>query len=290
MKNMAPRPPRQPWPPEHDALLCTHYPHRPTPEVAAMVGRSLTSTKARVDTLGLKKTPEYKRAIARSTTRARSPWGPELEEIMALLYPHAERGQLEALLGMPSSTVASKAQDMGLKKTPELLTRVSKERNAARRHKDEAAYLQTLFQPGQSPWNKGTKGLHKGGGATRFALGNTPPSLLPVDTVRMRTLSGVPNVLMQKIAHPNVWRPVHQLVWEITNGKPLPSQHIVRFVDGNRHNLQPANLYVISKADFARQVSPLCNGNLPPELGHLLRLRGALTRTINNASKKARTP
>lgn len=47
------------WSPEQDALMRTHFPHMPTARVAAMVGRSESSTSKHATTLGLTKDPAY---------------------------------------------------------------------------------------------------------------------------------------------------------------------------------------------------------------------------------------
>ena len=34
----------------------------------------------------------------------------------------------------------------------------------------------------------------------------------------------------------------HRVVWEETNGRPVPSGYIVHHIDGNKHNNRPENL------------------------------------------------
>ncbi len=43
------------------------------------------------------------------------------------------------------------------------------------------------------------------------------------------------------------WRPTHQLVAEEKLGRALKSNERVRFIDGNRTNLDPKNLQVVIK-------------------------------------------
>lgn len=277
-----PKHPTKPWTADEDALMRQHYPHTLTPAMAAMLGRRIASIHARADRLGLKKTAEYKRNIVRDTTRQRSPWNEQLEELMALLYPHAMPGQMHALLGIGHTAIASKAQEMGLKKTAETITQISRTRDQQRRAADEAAYLRSKFQPGLVPWNKGKK-TGKGGGATRYAPGNTPSTLLPVGATRWRMSH---QVLMQKVAMPSVWRPAHHLAWEQAHGQPLPPGHVVRFNDGNPSNLHPDNLSAISRTKLSSIVSPLFNGALATPLRNTILLRGALTRAINKRASK----
>lgn len=274
------------WPPERDAILRWHYPHLTNAVVGALLGCTAKQAAHRAERLGLYKTQTFKSESARRTTSQRSPWGWQLEEIMVLLYPHAAPGQLETLLGMNSSTLVSKAQCMGLKKDPELLSRVAKQHQLALRQKDEAAYLQSRFRTGHSTWNKGTRGVAKGGVQTQFKPGAQPPTTRPVGTVRAKSVSGVRDVLMQKVAQPNHWRAVHWLVWEEYTGQPQPPGWVMTFKDGCRQNLNPDNLQPMTRKQLALRASPLCNQTLSREHGLVLRLRGALTRTITQARQR----
>jgi hypothetical protein len=55
------------------------------------------------------------------------------------------------------------------------------------------------------------------------------------------------------------WRPdtgrpaLHRIIWEETNGRPVPARHVVRFADGNRNNLAPSNLVLATRNDLARE-------------------------------------
>lgn len=50
-----------------------------------------------------------------------------------------------------------------------------------------------------------------------------------------------------KIAEPNVWRQRAQIVWEEANGRDLPEGWIVRHLDGDPLNDDPANLEALSR-------------------------------------------
>lgn len=278
---------RKKWPPAQDGQLRALYPDTPNADIAALLGCTVKQVGRRADTLGLYKTQAYKQALASHYSRLRSPWTLQTEELMVLLYPHAMPGEMEALLGLGRMPVLSKASAMGLKKTKAVRSRVASVRQARLRERQgEDLYRQSRYLPGNVPWHTGTKGQHTGGGATRYQKGNKPPTLLPVGSVRVRTISGVPNVLMEKVAQPDKWRQVAHLVWEIANDRPLPHNHIIVFKDGCRHNLNPDNLQLLNRTEWALRISPLCNPNVPPEHADVLRLRGALTRGINSAQKR----
>ena len=46
---------------------------------------------------------------------------------------------------------------------------------------------------------------------------------------------------------------LHHLIWEDANGRPVPPQHTVICVDGNRNNLDPKNLALRSQAECYAQ-------------------------------------
>lgn len=52
------------------------------------------------------------------------------------------------------------------------------------------------------------------------------------------------------------WRPetgrpmLHHAVWEKTHGREVPAGHVIRFVDGNRNNLDPANLVLRPRGEL----------------------------------------
>jgi len=46
---------------------------------------------------------------------------------------------------------------------------------------------------------------------------------------------------------------LHHLIWEEENGRKIPPQHTVIFLDGNHNNFDPANLRLRSRSDCAQQ-------------------------------------
>jgi hypothetical protein len=56
---MSPKRKRRPWTARDIEVLTREYPHRPTAEVAALLGRSTTTCYAQARVRGLHKTPEY---------------------------------------------------------------------------------------------------------------------------------------------------------------------------------------------------------------------------------------
>lgn len=108
--------PRKFWTAADDALLRRVFAHQPTDGVAAMLGRTSAAVASHARAIGLTKTRQYRSATTSRTSRERSPWTPEIEELMVLLYPCCMTGQLQDLFGIPSAAIRQKAMYMGLKK------------------------------------------------------------------------------------------------------------------------------------------------------------------------------
>lgn len=101
------------------------------------------------------------------------------------------------------------------------------------------------FEKGCKSWNKGK---HTAGGPqhTLFQKGQTSHNKLPVGTELINT----DGYLVRKIADPNIWKPVHRIVWEEAHGK-IPEGHNIIFADRNRQNVSLENLILVTKAQMA---------------------------------------
>lgn len=102
------------------------------------------------------------------------------------------------------------------------------------------------YQPGSTPYTKGKKKYWSGGEKTQFKKGHRPYNYMPVGSERING-EGYIDI---KIADPNVWRAKHLIVWERHNG-PVPKGHAVLFGDGNRMNVDIANLVLVTRTQLA---------------------------------------
>lgn len=102
------------------------------------------------------------------------------------------------------------------------------------------------FPPGQTPHNKGTKGIQMGGKETQFKPGTMPWNYKPVGTERTNT-DGYVEI---KVADPHSWKGKHLIVWEAEHGL-VPAGHVVIFADGNRQNVTLNNLLLVSRRELA---------------------------------------
>lgn len=103
--------------------------------------------------------------------------------------------------------------------------------------------LDGRFQKGCIPPNKGKKGMpmHPNAVATQFKPGHTPANKVPIGTV----LEKGDGYLWRKIGEGcRDWKQEHILRWEEANG-PLPEGGIITFLDGDRHNVDLSNLWLI---------------------------------------------
>ncbi|HFH9921529.1 TPA: HNH endonuclease signature motif containing protein [Streptococcus suis] len=103
------------------------------------------------------------------------------------------------------------------------------------------------FEKGRTPHNKGKKypGMYPNSG--QFKKGSRPINWVPVGTIRYTT-DGYPKI---KIAEPNIWKQMHRKVWEEHHG-PIPSDHSVVFLNGDKTNWDISNLACLSRSELAR--------------------------------------
>ena len=93
--------------------------------------------------------------------------------------------------------------------------------------------------------------------AGRFKPGQLPRNAadLPIGTERV-TRDGYVEVKVadrpsgERNAHDN-WVPKHRLVWEREHGRPQPKGTKVIFCDGDRRNIDPGNLLLVTDAELA---------------------------------------
>jgi hypothetical protein len=210
---------------------------------------------------------------------ARHVWTDNEVVFLHLAYANTTAQQIAAVLGIEAYQVYQKAHRLGLEKSDEF----NRSALSGRLRTGDLRGIDTRFKPGNKPWIAGRKVGTRGRTAeTQFRPGQKPPKYLPVGSVR--EIQGYYQVkLLADGPHTRTWAFVHQLVWELNHG-PLPPGHCIKFRDGNKLNTDPDNLLLISRRESMRGNS--IHG-LPPEVIELKRLRGRITRAINQKEKKA---
>ncbi len=109
--------------------------------------------------------------------------------------------------------------------------------------------MQTRFGKGHIPANKGKKVIPTAASiATQFKKGSKPHTWLPVGSERM--LDGYIQVKVTDTGYPpKDWVQKQRIVWEQHHNKKIPEKHTIRFIDGDKANLSPENLLLVSRAE-----------------------------------------
>ena len=213
----------------------------------------------------------------------RAAWSDDEVAVLRQLYPNFKTEDVATMIGRTAGKTYQKAASLGLKKSEAYLASPA----ACRlRHGDNVGAA-CRFQKGIIPWNKGTN-FAAGGRSpeTRFKPGRAPINTLPIGSAKFDK-SGT---LLQKVSdakgnNSKRWRGVHELVWVAANG-PLPPKHIVVFKPGMKTNvLEEITLDRVECISLADNMRRNTVHNMPRELVDLVRLRAALTRSINRRVK-----
>lgn len=112
------------------------------------------------------------------------------------------------------------------------------------------------FTAGNVPWNTGTKGK-MGSSENRgsFVKGHTPKNTRPLGSERKCPKDGFILVKVEEecpfTGRSTRFKHKHVVVWEAKNG-PLPTGHVVRFIDGDPTNCDIDNLIMVSRAEHLR--------------------------------------
>lgn len=225
---------------------------------------------------------------------SRQRWTAHELRLLRELYPDLTAETVARELGRPVSTVYSKANALGLRKSTEFL---ASDRSARiLRGKQSPAMIATRFKKGQTSWNKGTKGLtglHPNTRATQFKKGTmsgaAQHNYVPIGSLRINADGHLERKVTDNPAlYPaRRWEPVYRHVWEAANG-PIPEGHLVVFRPGMKttkeEEITVDRLECITRAENARRNHPRTRS---PELGRLVQLKGAITRQVNRINREA---
>ncbi|MFJ2453978.1 HNH endonuclease signature motif containing protein [Pseudomonas protegens] len=215
----------------------------------------------------------------RSAPAHRRFWSLDEEEILKARYANQRNEAIALELGRTLQQIYRKAAQLGLKKNPDLLRQILTECG----RQLSALNSGQPFKRGQTPWNKGRKGLPIRGraGETQFKKGSKPKNWLPIGSTRVAD-----GYLQRKVTDtgypPKDWHPVHVLLWEEHNG-PIPANHCVCFIDGDRSRIALDNLELITRAERMRRNTI---HRYPEELKSAIRAVGRLKRTIREAERE----
>lgn len=110
--------------------------------------------------------------------------------------------------------------------------------------------INTKFKKGSIPWSAGKKiGTRGRSGETQFKKGTPAHNLQPIGSERI-TKDGFIQIKATDTGYPpKDWVMKSRLIWEESRGAKIPKGHILRFIDGDKLNLDPSNLLLVSRAE-----------------------------------------
>jgi hypothetical protein len=271
------------WTPELDEFLELLFPDTAATELEQVLGATAAAIRRRAEHLGIRKAEGFTALHSRKTTLARSPFTPEIAEVIELLYPDTLTQVIADFIGMPLERVHAYATHHGWKKTPEFVRETARARTTA-----DHPMRRYQFPKGHVPANKGRKGMpsHPNMIPTQFKKGNRPHTWKPIGAQVVND----DGYLVQKVSEtgypPRDWKPVHRLVWIAAHGE-IPPGHIVRFRQGCKttdpQKITADVLECITLAENARR--NVWHHNMPADLRKLVGARIALKRAINSRQK-----
>lgn len=277
---------RRGWTAAELERLRREYPDTPTGDLARELGRGVVDVFEKAQELGIEKSAEYRAGpLAGLLHRPkRRVWTDSELELLRREYADTPTAELAKQLDRSETQVYSKAQALGLKKSPEYLASPA----ACRLRRGDKVGASYRFPEGHVPWNKG-KSYSAGGRSaeTRFKPGHRPQTWVPVGTEALDK-DGYRKRKVRDDAPPGWsrrnWKYVHVLLWEEHHG-PVPPGHAVIFINGDKTDIRIDNLALASRADLMRKNTV---HNLPRPLAEVIQLRGALQRQINKRLRSQR--
>lgn len=205
-------------------------------------------------------------------------WTETEDDFLREHYPSGSNSVICEKLGRSLRSVYSRAKILGLKKTLEFMQ--AQWQMLAVNLQDNGKCHR--FPKGHVPANKGKKmpeDVYEKARKTMFRKGNVPANHKPVGYERIN----VDGYVEVKVAEPNKFRLKHRIVWEENFGT-IPSGYNVQFRDKNQQNLNPDNLYLISRSEQLKKENSMY-ARYPKELQRAIQIKGALQRQINKFKK-----
>jgi len=206
-------------------------------------------------------------------------WNPEDDALLVARYPHERTAAIARELRRSLVAVYARQRLLGLAKSAAYLASPE----ACRLRRGDNVGASWRFRKGHVPANKG---LRRPGWApgrmkdTWFKKGERRGVAVrlyrPIGTERISKDGYLERKVNDASPLQARWRAVHLLVWEAAHGR-VPKGHAIAFANGNRRDIRPDNLQLISRRELMARNTV---HNLPKPLADTVRLLGALNRKI----------
>lgn len=213
-------------------------------------------------------------------------WTDAERDILRLKYETIRAQDIAQELGRRVGMVYRQAAKMGLKKSREAISSISRAKLLNSNH----GSIQTRFQKGHAPANKGLRRPGYAAGRmreTQFKKGQlsgiAAQRVMPLGATRL-----IDGYLYRKIAEfKNVpytrnWKLEHYLIWEKVYG-PVPKKHALVFKDGDRGHVELDNLELITRGQLAGRNTI---HKLPEDLKEVIRLNASVRRRIRRIQRE----
>lgn len=207
------------------------------------------------------------------------PWTRREQALLRELYPHKPTADVAQQMGRTPLAIYQAAHKLlGLRKSAEYLASPA----ACRLRRGDNIGAPHRFQKGHVPANKGLRRPGFGPGRmkeTQFKKGQFPvnrdPDFYVLGALRVNT-DGYVDMRVSFEKGALGWKALHTILWEDAHG-PVPLGYALCFKDGEKLNVELANIELISRADLCRRNSI---HNLPPAIKGAITVLGALKRRI----------
>jgi len=205
----------------------------------------------------------------------------EIARIIRDYYPNLPTRVLALATGLTEAQIYSRAQAMGVKKSPEFREQLLK----AEAKKLMESGKAHRFVKGQVPPNKGKKmppEVYEKVKPTMFSAGHKPHNTKHDGHISIRRDKNGRDYAHIRVRE-GVYKLLHRVIWEEHNG-PIPDGYLVVFKNGDTMNCTLENLELITREENMKRNSII--NKYPPELVQAIRLNGALKRRIKGLSER----
>lgn len=215
----------------------------------------------------------------------RRPYTPaELDQVRQR-YANERTDTIARDLGREIASIHRAAAQLGVRKSPELVAQIARERTLKPGHGSHAS----RFPKGHAPANKGVKrpGYAPGNmSATQFKPGNKPHTTMPIGSYRICEGQLQQKTSEAKGGNHKRWTPVSRLVWERAHGL-VPPGHKVVFKSGRASvQLEAITLDAVELVTCAELLRRNSIHRMPAALKEVVQLKGRIRSIITKREKR----